>query len=639
MSSKISLAEANPALAAQWHPTKNAPLTPADVSPYSTRKVWWLCEQGHEWEAFIGNRSRGAGCPYCKGLLPIAGENDLATLHPVLLAEWAYDLNGAIRPEFVSPGSSKKVWWRCKTCHLAWEANPDNRTRKKQGCPFCSGHRLVPGKNDLLSMAPQIATQYHPTLNTIPVEKVFRKSPGKCWWLCEQGHEWEASPNSRAAGNGCPTCKNKRVLAGYNDLATTHPHLAAQYHPTKNTLPVTEITYGMGKKVWWLCEEGHEWKESPNGRSHYKMNCPYCSNHRIILGQNDLATTHPGLAKQWHSTRNDRTPQEVVAGAEYMAWWQCEKGHEWKCYVYSRTGPDPSGCGRCANVRTSRMEQALIEFLEENGVRVVPSARKILPGKQEIDIYCPDQKLGIEFNGLYWHSEEQGKNKWYHHAKWLAAQQAGIQLLQIWEDQWREAPETVKKALLHKLGISKGPRVFARQTMVQDVSKKEAEKFLKENHIQGFASGRYYLGLCTKENALVAVMVLKNETGRLAPALNIIRYATAATVVGGFTKLMQYAVRTYNVQRFVTFSDNCISNGGLYSQHGFRLDGELNPDYMYVVARKRQHKFGYRLKRFQNDPNLHYEPNKTEAQLARMNALSRVWDAGKIRWVWERVEN
>lgn len=82
-----------------------------------------------------------------------------------------------------------------------------------------------------------------------------------------------------------------------------------------------------------------------------------------------------------------------------------------------------------------------------------------------------------------------------------------------------------------------------------------------------------------------------------------------------------------------TFSDHCVSDGGLYEQNGFVVDKVLPPDYMYVVGNRREHKFRYRLKRFREDPNLVYQDGISERELAKLNGLRRVWDAGKTRWL------
>lgn len=125
----------------------------------------------------------------------------------------------------------------------------------------------------------------------------------------------------------------------------------------------------------------------------------------------------------------------------------------------------------------------------------------------------------------------------------------------------------------------------------------------------------------------MGVKVLKNNV------LEIVRYSSLTPVTGGFTKLLSYIEKKYSPSKIVTFSDNTISDGSLYALSGFTADKEIAPDYRYVVKGKRVHKFNYRLNRFKSDPNLIFMDGATEKELARINNLDRIWDAGKVRWV------
>ena len=127
-------------LPGQWHPDLNGELTPQTVTPYSNRRVWWLCERGHTYQATVAHRTREkSGCPYCSGKKALPGYNDLATLYPQIADEWHPDLNGELTPQAVTPGSHRAVWWRCADGH-EWKARIDSRTgKKKPGCPVCAG--------------------------------------------------------------------------------------------------------------------------------------------------------------------------------------------------------------------------------------------------------------------------------------------------------------------------------------------------------------------------------------------------------------------------------------------------------------------------------------------------------------------
>ena len=129
-----------PDIAAQWHPTKNNGLRPEQVAANSNRSVWWQCEQGHTWRAPVGRRVQFAtGCPYCTGRKVLPGFNDLASLEPQVAAQWDTERNGSLRPDQVTVGSGKRVWWRCEEGHV-WKAKVYSRTGKmRTGCPVCAG--------------------------------------------------------------------------------------------------------------------------------------------------------------------------------------------------------------------------------------------------------------------------------------------------------------------------------------------------------------------------------------------------------------------------------------------------------------------------------------------------------------------
>ena len=269
----------NPELASEWHPSKNGELTPDCVTIHSGKKFWWLGKCGHEWEATIDSRSRGNGCPYCAGQKAIKGENDLKTVNPDLTSEWHPTKNGDLTPDLFMQGSGKKVWWQCSNGH-EWQSIIYNRSKGK-GCPYCAGHIAIKGVNDLATVNPKLASEWHPTKNNdLFPENVLPNSRKKVWWLGNCGHEWKAIIESRNAGNSCPYCSGKKVLKGFNDLASVNPALVNEWHPTKNdNLTPEMITAKSNKKVWWRCSKGHEWQTVIISRNS-GSGCPICNQEK-----------------------------------------------------------------------------------------------------------------------------------------------------------------------------------------------------------------------------------------------------------------------------------------------------------------------------------------------------------------------
>ena len=346
------------ALLRQWHPTKNQPLTPDTVSSGSSRKVWWRCEDGHDWQCAVYARtSAGTKCPYCAGKRPVPGKTDLAALFPDLAEEWHPARNLPLTPEQVLPGSHRMVWWVCGKGH-EWQAPVKSRVAGC-GCPVCAGRAVQPGENDLAATHPGLAEEWHPTKNgALTPRDVTAGTRRKVWWRCAKGHEWRAQVSARAgSGTGCPVCSGRVVLPGENDLETLYPAVAGEWHPTRNgAAKPSAVTPYSNRKVWWVCGQGHSYQAVVAARTMHGSGCPYCAGRKVLPGFNDLATVAPKTAAQWHPTLNGRlTPEMVTAGSRKKVWWVCGEGHVWKAAVYSRTGRQKCGCPVCAGkVRRER---------------------------------------------------------------------------------------------------------------------------------------------------------------------------------------------------------------------------------------------------------------------------------------------
>lgn len=331
-----------PELIAQWDAVRNGSLKPDQITEGSSQKVWWKCEKGHSWKAAPYIRAKGHGCPYCANKQVLTGFNDLETVFPELAAQWHPAKNGEKTPRDVIATTHDAAWWLCKKGH-AWRATVASRTRGC-GCPVCANKVALPGFNDLKTNNPALAAQWHPTKNgTLRPENVTPSSGAKVWWLCEKGHAWQSMVSTRSLGAGCPVCANRQVLKGVNDLASCYPALAEQWHPEKNkALRPDQVPFGSNRPVWWQCEYGHEWKSVIAARIR-GAGCPYCTNRKVWPGFNDLATTHPLLAKEWDFDKNEGlTPQMVTYGSRKAVWWRCVEGHEWRSRIYSRAS---QGCG------------------------------------------------------------------------------------------------------------------------------------------------------------------------------------------------------------------------------------------------------------------------------------------------------
>lgn len=705
---KVTLAQDSPNVASQWDYEKNYPLTPDDVTPGSSKKMWWKCDHKHSWESTIKNRTkRNSGCPYCSGrkasndtnisvtfpeffeamkrfgdqkvspeslkrtsrtavslacdkghiwesspreLSSIKGDlcpycsnrevlarfNDLEMTHPDVAVLWDEEANGIPASQVIAKlnHNGDPYHWSCENGH-SWQRHMVSAI-KHPGCPVCSGREIVFGENDMSVFDPNLYAELdekHKSKDEM--ERIFPTSNFKLTWLCPSGHgKYEASMAKRYEGQGCPICAGNRLTVGVNDLNTVRPDIAKQWDTEKNDIAPSQISVGNStRKSWWICDRDHSYQATVAKRAS-GTGCPFCANKKVLVGFNDLLTIRPDVAARWHPEKNgDKTPEMFSFRSGFVAWWMCEKGHEWQSDIDHQSGGN--SCPRCANI-VSNAEQEISDYIASilGDIEVRTSVRNVIYPK-ELDIYIPEKGVAFEFNGLYWHSESSGKGRFYHYDKWKACKDKGIQLVTIWEDEWTSKREIVKSMISYKLGVSSSKRVFARKTDVIDVNdKSKARDFLDTYHIQGSSSASKYIGLVDDQGDLVAVSAWTKNGN----TLYLERFATSCSVVGGMGKLLKKGValaKDLGCDAIVTFADHQVSDSGLYETLGFREDKELLPDYKYIIGSERKHKFGYRLKRFREDPMLQYVDGMTERELAQLNGIDRVWDCGKTRWVLE----
>lgn len=467
---KTDLQSQRPDLAKEWNYEKNKGKLPNNYTLGAKALVWWKCRKGHEWQARIYSRVYGTGCPYCAGQRVIEGKNDLLSQAPEIAKEWDYEKNKNLKPNEICVNSGKKVYWKCAYGH-SWKISPNSRYSQKSGCPKCSselrtsfpeqaiyyylskefdwvenrkklnnkmevdvfikeknigveydgiyyhsskealkrelkkdelckglGIKLIHIKeteeekndennclyrnlNEKMSLdnvlirlfkkikinkfdiniardRQEILNNYKNISNETKNEVILNEwdyekngnllpqmfsngSHTEFWWICSKGHSYKASMNCRTRKKeptGCPYCAGKKVLKGYNDLATTDMELLKEWDYKRNTeISPEEVTHGSGKKVWWICSNGHEWQAQISKRSNGR-GCPYCTGKKVLKGYNDLATTCKEIAKEWNYKKNiGISPEEVTKGSNKKVWWICSNGHEWQEVVYRRT--------------------------------------------------------------------------------------------------------------------------------------------------------------------------------------------------------------------------------------------------------------------------------------------------------------
>lgn len=274
----------------------------------------------------------------------------------------------------------------------------------------------------------------------------------------------------------------------------------------------------------------------------------------------------------------------------------------------------------------SDRENQLLNFIKEHyNDNIIENSRNIIK-PYELDIYLPELNLAFEFNGLYWHSEIY-KDKYYHKTKYDMCKEKDIQLIQIYEDDWLYKQDIIKSMILNKIGKTK-EKIFARKCEIREIENNKIIKiFLEENHLQGFVGSTKKIGLYYNGEIVSLMTFIKNGNNY---ELNRFCNKKYTTVIGSASKLLKYFIDTYTCDNIISFSANDYSNGNLYKELNFKIDKELNVDYSYIKTDKRYHKFNFRKSKFNDIKNL------TEKEYMFNNKIYRIYDSGKIRWIYKK---
>lgn len=287
--------------------------------------------------------------------------------------------------------------------------------------------------------------------------------------------------------------------------------------------------------------------------------------------------------------------------------------------------------------KQSKEEIQLVDFIKSfyKGV-IEESKRGIIKGK-EIDIYLPDINLGLEYNGLYWHSEKVGRGKEYHLNKMNQANTKGIRLIQIFSDEWINRQDIVKSRLKQIIGVSQEKSIYARKCKIIEIKSDIKNNFLDTYHIQGSDKAFKSLGLFHNEE-LVAVMTFSKPRMVLGQSnregvYELSRYATSTQVVGGASKLLKNFIINYNPKEVYSYSDNRWSdpNNNMYLKIGFNKESQSKPGYFYTKDFKtRLHRFNFSKQNLKKKGL--YVEGKTEFEIMDSLGYARIWDCGTTKF-------
>jgi len=496
--------------------------------------------------------------------------------------------------------------------HGVFEKAPAKHVSGKQGCPKCSIDKQINRQKKGLDVFINEAKEIHGNkYDYSMVEYINNRT--KVTIICDDHGEFEQTPTNHLSGKGCKYCGGtakmdtklfiKKAKEVYNDK---YDYSKVNY--INNTTDVIII-----------CPEHGEFITTPNNFISKNRGCPYCKftvfdNQSFIEKMSQIHNNIYDYSKVDYV--DIKTPVTII----------CPEHGEFELRPDShRNG---SGCKKCSNA-ISNIEKDIVAFIKSFSINVLENCRTVLNGK-ELDIYIPEYKLAIEFNGLYWHSELH-KDKNYHVDKTNECEVKGIQLIHIFEDEWLDKQDIVKSRLKNLLGLTEN-KIYARKCEIKEVPTKEKTKFLNDNHIQGSVGSKVNLGLY-HNNELVSIMTFGKRGVIKHNKIELLRFCNKlnTNVIGGASKLLKHFISQYEPKEIISYADRRWSNGNMYETLGFNLKSTNKPAFTISKGKKRESRFKYQKHRL-IDMGFDCD-GKTADEILRNNGLYKIYDCGSYTYI------
>ena len=454
----------------------------------------------------------------------------------------------------------------CPQCGRANKASSNNRKRKKENKKLTT--------EIFVSKAREVFGDYYDYSKT---DLNNKDEKGRICIICPKHGEFWQNPFSHLHGHHCSKCGKEK--GGTTQSLTTEKFIekAKQIHCDKYDYSETKYN-GCYEYVDIICPKHGKFRQV--AYSHLNGHgCKECSNEinsKLLLSNTEEFVEK---ANKLHYNENDYRLVQYK-GAKVPVTIICKNGH-----IFSQMpNKHLSGhsCPYCTN-NISRQEKEIVKHIKSLGFNVETNNRKLLPNNKEIDIYIPEKKVAIEFDGLYWHNEIKKPDKNYHLNKTIDCYKNDIRLIHIFEDEWLYNKEIVKSRINSILGKTTD-KIYARQCELRSVDSKTSKQFLNENHLQGGINSSIRYGLYYK-NELVSIMTFckprknlgqENKSGEY----ELLRFCNKinTTVVGGASKLFKHFIKQHNPNCVVSYADRRWNIGGVYEKMDFKFTHYSKPN-------------------------------------------------------------
>ena len=575
------------------------------------------------------NHLRGQGCPKC-------GKEYARTCHSGDYTSFVNEVKSRFGDRYSFPNieveyenSHSKVTVKCNLCgNIYKKIACDVLTSKTGGC-WCKENKdkyidfeTLQNKIDMFQIS------YFTGDKKISTDKVV-VTCRKC------GSVREAKIKSLLNGKcGCKKCMG--IKSGNLKRIPTENALSnlAEKYPT---IKFDENTYiNTTKNIRCYCKKcGHEFYRSYNSFMNPKANteepCPKCNKEKI---------------SQERTKTNDKFIEDMnnlYGVGKYELLGDYTKSREKvsiKCNDCGRTFTIEAnsflqghGCPY-HNCNSSTKEKEIAEYIKDiTNCDIHTNDRTVLDGK-ELDIYVPERKIAIEFDGIFWHNENNKANN-YHLEKTEDCEKNGIRLIHIFEDEWLKKKD-IWKSMLNNIFETTPNKIFARKCVIKEVGVKDCTDFLNVNHLQGWCPSQIKLGLYYGDE-LVSVMTFgksRHFIGNGEVEYELLRYCnkTFTNVVGGASKLFSHFIKKYHPNSIVSYADRRWSQGGLYDILGFEFVHDSKPNYYYVIDGVRKNRFNYRKRILVEKYNC--PQDMSEREFCQQQKWYRIYDCGTKVYKW-----
>lgn len=453
--------------------------------------------------------------------------------------------------------------------------------------------------------------------------------------ICKIHGEFTQNAKTHYEGGGCPKCA---IINKANGLKTPIDEVLQRFKNVHgNKYDYSHVVYLNSKtNIKILCKT-HGFFFQPPELHTIGRGCPKCGQEKTTSIHRKDTEWFIDKAKKIHGDKYDYSLVDYIGIRDKV---------KIICKTHGVFEQDPNshlsgkGCKSCV-YKVSKAERELISFVKLICDDVMCGDRVILGGK-ELDVYIPSHNIAIEYNGLYWHSEEFRDNK-HHYEKTEMCENKGIHLIHIYEDDWINKRDIVESRIMNLLNNNKR-KIYSRKCKIKIVSFKDSKLFLEENHIQGNCPSSYRIGLYLGDE-LVSLMTFGGNRKVLGSSsvddeYELLRFCNKlnTTVVGSASKLFKHFIKEKTPKKVLSYADRNWSNtnkGTMYDVLGFKLVDMTKPNYHYIVEGKRVHRFNYRKDVLVREG---YDPKKSEREIMKEREIYRIYDSGNLKYVWNDNE-